>query len=79
MYLYIYIYIYIYASSCNTPNELSSMNYKACFPNKTKDLYLSVFNMITGINRLKISTTKINHTNLNGDLIEKTSFGSMVE
>ena len=76
MYLYIYIYIYIYASSCNTPNELSN---KACFPNKTKDLYLSVFNMITGINRLKISTKKINHTNLNGDLIEKTSFGSMVE
>ena len=33
--------------SCNTINDLSN---KLCFPNKAKDLNLSVFNMITGIN-----------------------------
>ena len=33
--------------SCNTLNDLSN---KVYFPNKTKDLNLSVFNMITGIN-----------------------------
>ena len=35
------------AGSCNTINDLSN---KACVPNKTKDLNLSVFNLITGIN-----------------------------
>ena len=35
------------AGSCNTINDLSN---KACVPNKTEDLILSVFNMITGIN-----------------------------
>ena len=33
--------------SCNTLNDLSN---KVCVPNKTEDLNLSVFNMITGIN-----------------------------
>ena len=33
--------------SCNTLNDLSN---KACVPNKTEDLNLSVFNMIAGIN-----------------------------
>ena len=33
--------------SCNTLNDLSN---KACVPNKTEDLNLSVFNMITGMN-----------------------------
>ena len=33
--------------SCNTLNDLSN---KVYFPNKTEDLNLSVFNMITGIN-----------------------------
>ena len=33
--------------NCNTPNDLSN---KACVPNKTEDLNLSVFNMIAGIN-----------------------------
>ena len=37
--------------SCNTLNDLSN---KVCIPNKTKDLNLSVFNMITGINQSKI-------------------------
>ena len=36
--------------SCNTLNDLSN---KFCVPNKTEDLNLSVFNMITGINELK--------------------------
>ena len=36
--------------SCNTFNNLSN---KECIPNKTEDLNLSVFNMITRINELK--------------------------
>ena len=32
------------AGSCNTLNDLSN---KVCFPNKTEDLNLSMFNMIT--------------------------------
>ena len=39
--------------SCNTPNDLSN---KVCVPNKTKDLNLSVFKMITGINESKTLT-----------------------
>ena len=34
------------AQSSNTPNYLSN---KACVPNKTENLKISVFNMITGI------------------------------
>ena len=34
--------------SCNTLNDLSN---KVCVPNKTDDLNLSVFNMITGIDK----------------------------
>ena len=37
-------------SICNTLNDLSN---KACVPNKTEDLNLSLFNMITGINESK--------------------------
>ena len=36
--------------SCNTINDLTS---KVCVPNKTKDLNLSVFNIIPGINKSK--------------------------
>ena len=36
---------------CNTLNDLSS---KLCIPNKTEDLNLGVFNIITGINESKI-------------------------
>ena len=36
--------------SVNTLNDLSN---KVCVPNKTKDLNLSVLNMITGINESK--------------------------
>ena len=37
----------ICAGSCNTINNLSN---KVCVPNKTEDLDLSMFNMITWIN-----------------------------
>ena len=47
--------------SCNTLNELSN---KVCVPNKTEDLNLSVFNMITGINELK---TLIKHVSCKCD------------
>ena len=36
--------------SCNTLNDLSN---KVCIPNKTEDLNLSAFNMITGNNESK--------------------------
>ena len=42
--------------SCNTLNDLPN---KACVPNKTEDLDLSVFNMITGINESKTLTKHI--------------------
>ena len=44
------------AESCNTINNLSN---KVCVPNKTEDLNLKVFNMITGINELKTLTKHI--------------------
>ena len=44
------------AGSCNTINDLSN---KACVPNKTEDLNLSVFNMITGINESKTLAKRI--------------------
>ena len=42
--------------SCNTINDLSN---KVCVPNKTEDLNLSIFNMITGINESKTLTKHI--------------------
>ena len=42
--------------SCNTLNDLSN---KVCVPNKTEDLNLSVFNMITGINESETLTKDI--------------------
>ena len=42
-----------YFGNCNTLNDFSN---KVCIPNKTKDLYLSVFSMITGINESKTLT-----------------------
>ena len=41
---------------CNTFNDLSN---KVCIPNKTEDLNLSVFNIITGINKSKTLTKHI--------------------
>ena len=42
--------------SCNTLNDLSN---KLFIPNKTKDLNLSVFNIITCINELQTLTKNI--------------------
>ena len=42
-----------YVGSCNILNDLSKKVYA---PNKTEDLNLNVFNMITGINESKTST-----------------------
>ena len=42
-----------YVRSCNTLNDLSN---KVCVPNKTEDLNLGVFNMITGINESETLT-----------------------
>ena len=42
--------------SCNTLNDLSN---KVCVPNKTEDLNLSIFNMITEINEFKTLTKHI--------------------
>ena len=53
---------------CNTLNDLSNKLY---VPNKTEDLSLSVFSMITGINESKTLTKHIYHVNVNVNLIEK--------
>ena len=45
-----------YVRSCNTLNDLSN---KVCIPNKTEDLNLSVFIMVTGINESKSLTKHI--------------------
>ena len=45
-----------FVGSCNTLNDLSN---EVIVPNKTKDLNLSVFNMITGINESKTLTKHI--------------------
>ena len=50
--------------SCNTLNDPSN---KVCVPNITKDLNLSVFNMITRINESKI-LTNIYHVIVNVNL-----------
>ena len=41
---------------CNTLIDLSN---KVCIPNKTEDLNITVFNMITGINKSKTLTKHI--------------------
>ena len=45
-----------FVGRCNTLSDLSN---KLDVPNKTKDLDLSVFNMLTGINKPKILTKEI--------------------
>ena len=45
-----------FAASCNTLNDVSN---KVCVPNKTEDLNLSVFHMISGINESKTLTKHI--------------------
>ena len=53
--------------SCNNINDLSN---KVCIPNKTEDLNLSMFSMVTGQNDSKI-LTKTYHTNVNVNLMEE--------
>ena len=40
-------------------NNLNNLSNKVCVPNKTEDLNLNVFNVITGINYLKTLTKHI--------------------
>ena len=40
-------------------NTLNGLSNRVCIPNKTEDLNLSVFNMITGINESKTLTKRI--------------------
>ena len=54
-----------YVGSCNTLNDLSN---KACVQNKTEDLNMSIFNMITGINGSKTLTKDI-YSNVNVKLM----------
>ena len=56
---------------CNTLNYLSN---KVCIPNKTEDLNIRVFNIITGKNESKILTkdiVNVNHVNANVNLMEE--------
>ena len=59
-----------FVGSCNTFNNLSN---EVCVPNKTENLNISVFNMITGINELtplaKFIACKCN-VNLMEELVE---------
>ena len=52
--------------SCNNINDLSN---KVCIPNKTEDLNLSMFSMVTGQNDSKILTKT--YTNVNVNLMEE--------
>ena len=54
--------------SCDTLNDLSD---RVCFPNKTKDLIIHVFKMITGKNESKIKKKNIYYANVNLGLMEK--------
>ena len=56
------------AGRCNVLNDLSS---NVCVPNKTDDLNLSVFNIVTGINESKTLTNHVS-VNLNVNVIEKS-------
>ena len=51
--------------SCNTLNNLLK---KACVSDKTENLNLNVFNMITGINQSR-TLTKYIHVNANASLM----------
>ena len=70
--------IYICVGSCNTINDLS----KVCVSYKTEDLNMSLFNMITGINELKILRKQIscNYTHPTtrhcGDVVTTSLFTS---
>ena len=50
MHYYLFVNLDRCVGSCNILNDLSNI---VCVPNKTEDLNLSVFNMMTGINESK--------------------------
>ena len=54
--LILLVLMIVYSGSCNTLNDWSN---KVCVSNKTKDLNLRVFHIITGINELKTLTSHI--------------------
>ena len=54
--------------NCNPINDLSN---KVCVPNKTEDLNIHVFNMITGKNQSNI-ITKDDHVNVNVNLMKES-------
>ena len=57
------VILYRCAGCCNTIDDLSN---KVCVPNNTQGLNLSVFNMISGINK-----SSIYHVNVNVNLMEQ--------
>ena len=64
--------------SCNTLNDLSN---KVCVPNKTEDLNLNMFNMITGINESKTLTKHISckcKCKFDGTKCNSNQFGIMI-
>ena len=60
-----YYFLLRCVGSCNFLNDLSN---KVCAPNKTEDLNISIFNMITGINESKLLSRY--HAVVNVDLME---------
>ena len=66
--------------SCNTLNDLS---YKICVPNKTEDLNLSVFKMITGINEsnvnINVSLTVENVTRMKSGIMINVDVSAKIQ
>ena len=62
-------------ASCNTLNDLS----KVCIPNKTEDINLSAFNIITGINESKTFAKRISWESKCNFNWKKMYFRPMVE
>ena len=60
--------LYRCVGSCSTLNELSN---KVCVPNKTEDLSIHVFNMITGTKMNQKFYQKTYHANVNINLMEE--------
>ena len=52
-------------------NILDDLSDKTCVPNKTNDINLSVFNMITRLNESKTLTKNIRHGNIKVNLMEE--------
>ena len=65
--IYLQLTYYRCVGNCNNLNDLSN---NVCVSNKTEDLNLSVFKMITGVNKSK-TLQSISQANLNVDLMEE--------